>query len=304
MKQRVISFLLIICLVFGGVEPLTLSAASIHENEDDKIQEENNTDGQKNEQENIKETITKGDNKNNTYLRDEIQTLDKIYNGTCGTNVSWNFDDLTGTLTISGNGDMTEYTDTLDIPWKDYREYITNVVIMPGVTSIGNFSFWHCKKLIKVSMPDTMIKIGMEAFGYCTKLADIYIPYSVNSIAVPAFSNCISLTNINVDPENKVYCSKDGILYDKERVSLICYPSGKSASTYTISKDITSIATGAFTDCPYLMAIDVVPENKVFISENGILYNASKSMLMRYPVGKSADIFEIPAAVKNKNFSQ
>lgn len=55
--------------------------------------------------------------------------------GSCGNNVSYTFDSLTGTLTISGTGSMTIYSPSCS-PFYN-QSSIKSVVINNGVTSIG-----------------------------------------------------------------------------------------------------------------------------------------------------------------------
>jgi hypothetical protein len=55
------------------------------------------------------------------------------YSGTCGDNLTWIFDDSTGTLTISGTGAMYDYSYN-NRPWESYEDSIKKVVINNGVT--------------------------------------------------------------------------------------------------------------------------------------------------------------------------
>lgn len=80
-----------------------------------------------------------------------------------GSNVTWNFDTATGTLTISGNGAMADYTikDTVDDrPWKDYAESITKVQISEGVTSLGKCAFQNLTALKETNIPASITQLG------------------------------------------------------------------------------------------------------------------------------------------------
>ena len=67
---------------------------------------------------------------------------------------------------------------------------------------------------------------------------------SVTSIGDRAFSSCSSLQTINVDSDNTAYKSDNGILFDKDGKTIVCYPAGKGS--YTIPDGVTTIGKYAF----------------------------------------------------------
>lgn len=62
------------------------------------------------------------------------------------------------------------------------------------------------------------------AFNCDDKLTEITIGKNVKQIDGKTFYSCWALRNIKVDPENEAYCDVDGVLYDKDMTTLICYP--------------------------------------------------------------------------------
>ncbi|MDD6564613.1 MAG: leucine-rich repeat protein [Clostridiales bacterium] len=114
--------------------------------------------------------------------------------GTCGNNLTWVLDDQ-GTLTISGTGDMEDYSPS-SVPWIDMRSDIKNVIIEKGVTSIGRAAFCECEELVDVTIPKGITIIGINAFSYCYELANVDIPEGVTDIGEYAFSYCDKLTSI------------------------------------------------------------------------------------------------------------
>ena len=88
--------------------------------------------------------------------------------GTCGatgheSDVTWSFDESSGTLTISGTGAMADYTVNGtgdDRPWKDYAESITKVQISEGVTSLGRCAFQNLTALKETNIPASITQLG------------------------------------------------------------------------------------------------------------------------------------------------
>lgn len=117
--------------------------------------------------------------------------------GKCGTNVSYRYDSNSGTLTISGNGDMKDYTSNDDSPF-GYNSVIKKIVINSGVTSIGDRAFCYCNSVTSVSIPNTVTDIGENAFRSCSGLSSISIPNSVKTIGYSAFSRCYGAKTISI----------------------------------------------------------------------------------------------------------
>jgi hypothetical protein len=137
-----------------------------------------------------------------------------------------------------------------------------NVVIPDQVTNIGAYAFNFCTGLTNVMIGTGLITIGNNAFGFCTSLTNILIPKSATNIGAGVFAQCESLAAINVDPQNPVYSSSNGFLFNKHQTTLIEAP-GAIAGSYVIPNGVTNIATGAFLDCTNLASVTI--SNRVFI---------------------------------------
>ena len=99
-----------------------------------------------------------------------------------------------GLLEISGSGEMNDYNSTTGYsPWYLQRKKIKNVVIMDGVTSIGEYAFYECSNMQEIALPDNLKSIGDCAFEECSSLSNISIPDSVREIGYEAFEGCTSL---------------------------------------------------------------------------------------------------------------
>ncbi len=238
--------------------------------------------------------------------------------GTCGTNVNWSLSN--GKLTISGTGDMTDYTSSTDVPWEPSRTSIETIVIKDGVTSIGQLAFCYCTNLTTITIPDSVTKIGDNAFSNCTKLITVTISDKVTNLVWGAFSDCDSLESINVDSSNPNYSSASGVLFNKDKTKLIQYPAGKKTTKYTIPGSVTkiydssfdkcrnlltvkipasviSVTAYAFFECYSLTSISVDVNNTNYSSSGGALFNKDKTTLIKYPNGRKSSIYAIPDSV-------
>ena len=145
--------------------------------------------------------------------------------GTCGNNLTWTLDS-SGKLTISGTGDMSDYTHDFEnnirtSPWADYRSMIRSIEIGSGVTSIGSYAFEDTnitsltipgsvtaigdygvkvnRYLAELTLQPGLKSIGKEAFSRSYRLTTLTIPGSVTSIGKNAFTNNQQLTTVNFD---------------------------------------------------------------------------------------------------------
>ena len=134
---------------------------------------------------------------------------------------------------------------------------IPAVIDGKSVTSIGNGAFRNCPGLESITIPESVTSIGDGAFNGCTKLTSITIPDGVTSIGTNAFNGCSGLTDITVDSNNPYYCSESGVLFNKDKTTLICYPAGKTDSSYKIPDEVTSIEYAAFEACTGLTSITI-----------------------------------------------
>ena len=211
-----------------------------------------------------------------------------LYSGTCGgegdgSNLTWTLDDE-GTLRIEGNGEMNDYNGRNSSPWYNYRSSVKSVVIGEGVTSIGSSAFYYCSNLTKATIPSSVTSIGEYAFFGCSSLTSMTIPESVQSIGYRAFSACSSLISIIVDANNTNYSSdKRGVLFDKDKTTLIQYPIGNTAISYEIPEGVTSIDGAAFSGCNRLITA-TIPEGVTSIGY-GVFYGCSSLTSVTIPEG-------------------
>jgi hypothetical protein len=107
----------------------------------------------------------------------------------------------------------------------------------------------------------SVIAIGDGTFSYCTSIESINVPDTITEIAGNAFLGCTKLTSV------------------------------------TISKSVKIIRDGAFDKCSGLNAIYVDINNANYKSIDGVLFDKNGTTLIRYPIGKTETIYQIPNGV-------
>ena len=114
------------------------------------------------------------------------------YSGQCGDDLYWDYDEDNKKISITGSGDMYNYTKPTQ-PWHLFQEQITEVTTSNTTTSIGTSAFEGCIRLGKVSLGYGMENIATNAFAECKRLYDIYV-YAT----YPPFAEESSFANYNV----------------------------------------------------------------------------------------------------------
>ena len=161
---------------------------------------------------------------------------------------------------------------------------LESVTIHEGVTSIGRSAFSGCTSLASVTIPDSVTSIGNYAFDDCTSLASVTISEGVTSIGSCAFYRCTSLTSITI-PEGVTSIGNNAF---KDCTSL---------ASVTIPDSVTSIGYAAFSRCSSLTDIDVDINNEYYSTEDGVLFNKEKTVILQYPAGNTRKTYFIPESV-------
>lgn len=162
--------------------------------------------------------------------------------GTCGDGLTWSLS--AGTLTISGKGDMTRFTELDMAPWYEQREQIYRVVITDGVGNIAPLAFYDCKKLTSVYLPDSVTKIGSYAFANCEGLESIRFGPALGVIDTAAFHSCYKLVAVTLPSS-------------LETLGNQAFYRCESLATVTIPPYLSRMGTSVFAYCKNLIRAEV-----------------------------------------------
>lgn len=224
-----------------------------------------------------------------------------------------------------------------------HEVYISNCtasgdVTLPSTVTDKNHIEWTVKGLIfgnfknvtGITIPEGYTTIGINVFQH-SQITTLNIPASVTTIERGPFMYTDKLQSITVASGNPNFTAENGVLYNKTKTELICYPKGKTDEDFTVPDGVTKImglaffqnpniktvtlptsvseldpytiapfaGYSAFTDCASLTAINVKSGNPTFKSVDGVVYSADGETLAMYPSGKEMDPFVVPATTKH-----
>ena len=156
MGKRVFSAVLSVCLLLGGV-PVNATEAKAEPEDNYEYIDDSFIDDESNP------------------APQSAASSSSATSGVCGDNLTWEFDESTGTLTISGTGEMNLWTNIVNNPpWYKLESYIKNIIINQGVTNIGRHAFRFCRNLTSILIPDSVKSVGMMAFNDCYNIRTVY----------------------------------------------------------------------------------------------------------------------------------
>lgn len=121
-----------------------------------------------------------------------------------------------------------------------------------------------CKNLKRVYIPDTVTKISSNAFQGCESLEEVVLPAALRELGRDVFQGCRLLRKLSIAPENPLFTTEDGILYNKDRTQLLWYPAAHPGRRYEVSEKLTG--TVDFHRNPFL-------EEIVWPGERGLMSN-------------------------------
>ena len=214
--------------------------------------------------------VVKYYNLHNSYYGDFTDKSSEIVDSGTSNNMNWNLNG-NGVLTISGTGNMPDYSSTSQ-PWYKYRESIKQVKIGDGITGIGNYAFSGCTNLTSVTIPGNVTSIGKRAFGGCKALEELTIPEGVKKLGYEIIADTyiekikIPSTVITSGLESnsdRSALAGDGVLTEVEfaegmtRIPAYVCENASSMEKVVIPSTVTSIGSSAFNGCGGLKGVSL-----------------------------------------------
>jgi len=146
-----------------------------------------------------------------------------------------------------------------------------------SLTEDGNICIEDCtSEETELVIPDsidgkTVTELGKTALGGEANrpYTSVSIPSTVDYISAEnPFIYCPRLAEITVDPQNKDYCSQDGILYNKDKTSILEYPQGKQGKNFSLPQTVTEIGIASI----YMTSLEEInfPDSLKNIKRYGI----------------------------------
>lgn len=189
------------------------------------------------------------------------ETQDGATSGQCGDDLNWSFDEATGTLSITGSGDMWDWESNSAVPWYSLRASIKSVELPRGLTGIGDYAFYYCSKLASVVIPIGVTSIGSYAFSGCSGMTNVEIPIAVNYIGDSAFSSCSKFTSVVIPGSVKT-------------IGMYVFRNCSGLTSIVVQEGVESIMSRAFSDCDNLSIVKL-PGSLIYLSSSTLFRDST-----------------------------
>ena len=151
---------------------------------------------------------------------------------------------------------------------EDMAELLTGAWTIPlevgesAVTALAQFAFIYGGGLTSVVIPESITSIGNYAFIGCSSMESLSIPASLATIGMDVFTTCASLSSIQVNSSNTAFSAEGGALYNKDKTTLIAYPTASGA--VSIKAGVTRLERAAMQQCTGITGL-VFPDSLTYI---------------------------------------
>ncbi|MBQ7226645.1 MAG: leucine-rich repeat domain-containing protein [Clostridia bacterium] len=201
-----------------------------------------------------------------------------------------NDDGETYTLSLTGVGNMKDWSLDSHAPWWSYREKITASYVGEGITELGGYAFSEFHIMDEVYLPSTMKSIGGAAFRECYGITSIDIPDAVTTLSSYAFHNCTGLVSVNMPSE-------------LTKIGNYVFNNCRELKSITIPEKVTSIGSYAFNSCVELVEINLCATKLSSFDSDDRVFNDAGEEAGGITLRISKNVTQIPTLMFDSNDS-
>ena len=205
------------------------------------------------------------------------------YGVNMGNNITWNFDEVTGTLTLSGSGKMYNLSPGEGAEWHAYYHKVKKIVINEGISSIGTNAFYGLEEAESIKIPNSVKTIYSGALQGCESIEEVHLPNNLTNIGTNAFFLMGSCKGFYIDePGPKTaYHTEDGVLFCNQ--TLITYPQGNTRASYRVPYGTEKLEGLAFANTTYLQTV-YIPETMTRMYDKMFSDESNGATHMEHPL--------------------
>ena len=205
------------------------------------------------------------------------------YGVNMGNNITWNFDEVTGTLTLSGSGKMYNLSPGEGAEWHAYYHKVKKIVINEGISSIGTNAFYGLEEAESIKIPHSVKTIYSGALQGCESIEEVHLPNNLTNIGTNAFFLMGSCKGFYIDePGPKTaYHTEDGVLFCNQ--TLITYPQGNTRASYRVPYGTEKLEGLAFANTTYLQTV-YIPETMTRMYDKMFSDESNGATHMEHPL--------------------
>lgn len=167
---------------------------------------------------------------------------------------------------------------------------ITEIKLPSSLRNIGDYAFGSCSKLSGITLTEGIESIGSYAFSGCA-LTEVVIPKSLQNMGDNCFGSCTKLTKFTVADGNQYFSADgDGVLYNADKTRIIKRPPAMPGSSAIVPDSVEIIGYGAFADCSGITAV-TIPEGVTEIERSAFARSGLTSAVVYAGVNYGVDVF-------------
>lgn len=217
-------------------------------------------------------------------------------------------------------GYLTDITLPLDLTITTLKQYtfykckfLQNINLPDTITTIENDCFYDDNCLVLQKLPNSLITIGDRAFGVCSQLSLTVLPSGVQKIGIGAFYNCanLSLTELprsiqSIGAQAFYACTKLAITELPDVITEIANETFRNCTKMNLTKLPTNLAkinTSAFYGCSS-MALSTLPDTISSIGGTAF-YGCTKLSITKLPTSLTSlttSVFSLCTSIKKLMF--